>query len=276
MKRKNREKTEDPSDSAAARYRVAAVAYAAEVLQKFGRGTRRLDAEQIAREIKRSPALTHRTLNTLCQRGLMRRIEGDDHTYELGLAWLRLADVRRRQFDIRKLAVPVMRAMRDSVNETVILSIRAGYKRINIDYMESTQAIRRITQPGLEAPLHVGAAGRALMCMFNLEQLDSYCRSADTASHIGGTPLSAATLTKEIEKIRRLGYATAVNEITNDTAAVAAPIMDYTGAVVAALTMSCPRDRFTTALKEACVAEALQGAEELSKLLGYHATSHVK
>ena len=269
MKPKNRGKAEDSSDRPTARYRVATVAYAAQMLQKFGRDTRRLDAEQMAREIELSPALARRTLNTLCQRGLMRRIDGDAHTYELGLAWLRLADVRRRQFDIRQLALPIMRAMRDSVNETVILSIRAGYKRINIDYMESTQAIRRITQPGLEAPLHVGAAGRALMCMFTREQLDSYCRSADTASRIGGAPLSTATLLKAIEGIRHQGYATAVNEITNDTAAVAAPVMDYTGAVVAALTLSCPRDRFTAVLKEACVVQATQGAAELSRLLGY-------
>ena len=48
-------------------------------------------------------------------------IQDDAGHFRLGLAWLRLADVKRRQLDLREVALPVMRRMRDAVNETVSL-----------------------------------------------------------------------------------------------------------------------------------------------------------
>jgi DNA-binding IclR family transcriptional regulator len=152
----------------------------------------------------------------------------------------------------------------------VILSVRVGYKRINIDYMESTKTTRRITQPGLEAPLHVGAAGRVLMCMFSNGQIKDYLQTIKNDSTVSTTP-GFAGLVKEIQRIRQHGYGIALSEMTHETAAAAAPIFDYTGLVVAALTISCPKDRFTADLKEACIVQARQGASELSRILGYQA-----
>lgn len=251
------------------RYRVTAVINAASILQAFSRERHRINADVIAAEINLSPALTRRTLNTLCHWGLMRRVDTEKNTYELGLAWLQLADLRRNQFDIREAALPVMRRMRDAVNETVILSVRVGYKRINIDYMESTKTIRRITQPGLEAPLHVGAAGRALICSFTADQLRDYVSGFASDGPASNLP-QLEPLAKETGKIRQRGYGIAIAEITRETAAVAAPVFDYTGNVVAALTISCPKDRFKADLKDACIEQAVHGARELSKILGHH------
>jgi DNA-binding IclR family transcriptional regulator len=71
--------------------------------------------------------------------------------------------------------------------------------------------------------------------------------------------------------VRRFGHAVAFREITTDTAAVSAPIRDNTGEVVAALTISCPEDRFTRELKQACIKHVTKGARELSQDLGHKA-----
>jgi DNA-binding IclR family transcriptional regulator len=41
------------------------------------------------------------------------------------------------------------------------------------------------------------------------------------------------------------------------------------GETAAALTISCPRERFTPALKGRCVALVIEGAQTLSRTLGY-------
>jgi DNA-binding IclR family transcriptional regulator len=60
--------------------------------------------------------------------------------------------------------------------------------------------------------------------------------------------------------------------MTPDTVAVSAPVRDHTGAVVAALTISAPSDRVTPGLQEACTRAVVDGAHQLSELLGFGAT----
>jgi DNA-binding IclR family transcriptional regulator len=214
-------------------------------------------------------------MHTLQHHGLVRRSERAPEDYELGLAWLRLADVRRRQVDMRHLALPVMRRMRDALNETVILSIRVGSRRVNIDYVESTQTIRRLTQLGFEAPLHIGAAGRALMSGLSPDQLEDYLSSIPLVGFSTNAPVSKSTLAEQLERIRGDGFAASFREITSDTAAVSAPIHDHTGEIVAALTISCPEDRFTPALERACILQVTKGAEEVSRALGFNPATAV-
>src|SRR5665213_3101528 len=75
-------------------------------------------------------------LNTLVAHGMLRR--DDCGIYRLGFAWLRLGALRRNQFDTRTVALPLMRSIREATNETVILSVRVGDHRVQIDSIEST------------------------------------------------------------------------------------------------------------------------------------------
>src|SRR5262249_13627785 len=126
--------------------------------------------------------------------GLIRRAEGG---YELGLAWLHLSEMRKRQFDIREFALPVMRRIRDAIDETVILTVRTGSHRLNIDYVESTQLTRRVVQPGLELALHVGAAGRVLMSGFSKLELEHYIAAIPVASATADKAISLPELWKD-------------------------------------------------------------------------------
>jgi IclR family KDG regulon transcriptional repressor len=245
----------------ASRYNVEAISRAARLLQQFNRHAPTHSVEGLAAETGISPDLVRRSLATLQERDLVR---GADATgrFALGLTWLRYADVRRRQFQLRFIVLPVMRRMRDAVNETVILAIRTAERRVNIEYLESTQTIRRLTQLGFEVPLHVGATGRALLSGLPPEDVKSYLKRAGLRN-----PL-AARITQDVENVRNRGYAIAFREITSDTAAVAAPIKDHAGQVVATLTISCPEERFDKALERRCIECVLAGAVEVSRALG--------
>jgi IclR family KDG regulon transcriptional repressor len=249
------------------RYHVEAVSRAVRLLQEL-RSKRQIPLAQLAQSVGLSDDVAERTLATLQQHGLV-RANSDGASYELGLAWLRLADVRRRQVDIRLVALPVMRRIRDVVDETVILSIRVGNRRVNIDYVESTQAIRRVTQPGFETPLHIGATGRALLSGLTPYDFAAYLRSTRLVVLATKAVIPEAQLTKDVEGVRRLGYAVAFREITSDTAAVSAPVHDHAGVIVAALTISCPEERFTRALRDVCVRQVTAGARDVSQALGY-------
>jgi IclR family transcriptional regulator, KDG regulon repressor len=267
-KKSNRAISKDSGEQPT-RYRVEAITRAVGLLRQFNRTTPRRSIDELSRSLGTSTSLTRRMLHTLEQHRLV-RLADDRERYELGLAWLRLADVRRRQVDMRQLALPVMRRMRDALNETIILAIRVGWRRINIDYVESTQAFRRLTQPGFEAPLHIGSAGRTLMVGLSPDELEKYLESVPLVGFRTNTSVSKAELIKQLGRVRKDGFAVSFREITSDTAAVAAPIRDHAGETVASLTISCPDDRFTPALQRACITEITRGAEEVSRAMGFN------
>jgi DNA-binding IclR family transcriptional regulator len=246
------------------RYAVEAVTRAARVLALFDRARPRQTLAELA-DRSGVPRLTLRgILDTLVAHDLL--LEDGDGFYRLGYAWLRYADVRRNQLDIRGSAVPIMRAIREAVNETVILSLRAGDRRVHLDYVESTQPIRRITQPGHEGPVHVGAAGMVLMSGMSEAELAAYhARNPDVDGPGGGWP----AILEGIAAARRDGYSIVAGKVNVHTAAVAAPVRDYSGAIIATLTISCPTDRFTDDLAARCVPLVRDGAAKLSRALGF-------
>lgn len=258
--------TTTDADLSTQRYRVEAVSRAAHLLMALRSGPS-TSVESLAATAATPTTFTEGALHTLAKHGLVRRTA--DGNWALGLAWLRLADVKRRQLDLREIAAPIMRRMRDDVDETVILAIRRGTRRVNIDYVESTQAIRRITQFGYETALHIGASGRALMSGLTHDELGEYLAGVAIGMGRGAKLFDIQRYHTDVANVRKLGHAIAHGEITRDTASVSSPVFDHTGGVVAALTVSTPADRFNDGLAKACIEAVHSGAAELSRLLGY-------
>ncbi len=262
------------------KYKVEAVARASLLLEALRTQTNPSSTSELARVTGIGRSVTAATLATLEKHGLVRSSvlespEGsepvaDARVYRLGLVWLRLADVKQQQLDIREIAKPVMRKVRDAVNETVSFAIRIGARRVNLDYAEGHHEVRRITQPGYHVPLHVGAAGRILLTSLDDSGIDDYFAAGNAER--SPPRLTKSKLKAEIETVRKQGYAVVSGEITSDTAAVSAPIRNHIGDVVAALTISCPEDRFGPQVQSRFIKHVVAAAEEISTALGYDAS----
>lgn len=252
----------ESEDRNAVRYKGEAVARAARVLALFGPTRRERTLAELAETTGVPKATLRGILDTLVAHGLL-AVDEAAARYRLGYAWLRLGDVRRNQLNIRESALPVMRQIRDVIDETVILSLKVGDRRVHLDYVESTQSIRRITQIGNEGPLHVGAAGSVLLAGLSDAEIDAYMeRAIETAD-------ARDAILGSVAAVKRDGYAVASGTVNTQTAAVAAPVKDHLGETIAALTLSCPRERFSRELERRCIALITDAARRLSRTLGY-------
>jgi DNA-binding IclR family transcriptional regulator len=249
-----------------ARYKVEAVSRAMLVLEALRLGPAESTVDALASRTGISRAATEATLLTLERRGLVQRGSGDPPVFRLGLGWLRLADVKRRQLDIREVALAVMRRMRNAVDETVSLSVRMGSNRVNIEYAESDHEVRRIVQRGFHVALHIGAGGRSLMSGMADEEVEAYLAPV-ALSQIEKSKLIAA-----IQATRRDGHAIVEGDVASDIAAISAPVRNHVGEVVAAVTISLPHERLTASMRARCIKEVMRGAGEISAGMGYVAT----
>ena len=249
-----------------ARYKVEAVSRAVLLLEAFRQGGASLTVDMLSKRTGLAVTAVEALLITLARRGLVQRVSDEPSAYRLGLAWLRLADVKRQQLDIREVALPVLGRMRDMVNETVSLGIRIGTNRVNIEYAESRHEVRRIVQPGFHVALHVGAGGLALMSGMDDAEIDAYL------APISISQIQKSKLVAAIKAARREGHAFVEGEVTSDTAAISAPVRNLAGDVVAALTISMPQSRCTPSMRSRCVKEVVKGAGEISLAMGYDST----
>ncbi len=242
------------------RYKGEAVGRASRVLALFDRSNRGRTLDELAAATGVPKATLLGILNSMTAHDFL-RLEPSSGRYRLGYAWVRLGDVRRNQLNIRENALPVMRQLRDSINETVILSLRVDDMRVHLDYVESMQPIRRITQIGHEGPLHVGAAGLVLLAGMSEDEVRAYLKRTRSKD--------SAAILRAVARIKQEGYAVVSGTVNVQTAAVAAPVRTFAGETVAALTISCPRERFTDRLRRDCMKHVVEAASRLSRMLGH-------
>ncbi|MCX4903401.1 IclR family transcriptional regulator [Streptomyces sp. NBC_00878] len=174
--------------------------------------------------------VAHRLLATLEGRGFVRRGHGG---YELGMVLRRLAaDVEP---ELLQVARPIMEELSQVTGEATVLSVLEGKDLVTAELVPGTRHLVRVTlDPGYRHPLHVGAAGRAI-----LAHLPDRIRRA--AADSSPTP---EALQAQLEEIRRAGYAYSHDELQEGVSGIAVPVFQG-GTVSAGLSLVVPISRDT-------------------------------
>jgi DNA-binding IclR family transcriptional regulator len=217
--------------------------------------------QQLARETGCSKSTVHRLLATLQALGVAEQDSGSK-LYRPGSRLAELAPAGEP--DLRRLALPIMRQLRDETEETVTLHLIEGDSHVVVEQVESEHEIRRINPIGQPVPLLAGATARAILAFLPPE--DAEAALARVAS-----PDEPSPSPDELAGIRRRGFSLSAGERLAGGTAMSAPVFDGSGRLCAALSVSGPRFRFTTARAARCGPLLLAAARRLSMALGFRA-----
>jgi IclR family transcriptional regulator, KDG regulon repressor len=249
-------------------YAIGVLSRAFDILGIFSHSRPSLSLGEVVTAVGLPKTTVFRVLSSLVEHGYC---ECDPQTgkYSLGFELLRLADIRRRQTNVHDVAAPVMRDIRNAVNETVILSVRAGDARVHIDFVEGLHAMRRMADLGVPAPLYAGAASKVLLAGMEDEEIEAYLDRTDLTAFQDSTITDRALLWREVRSIRKRGFAESKGELFAGGGALAAPIKDFSGKTIAVLDILTPEHRYTEEHRERCIAILLEGTQRASEGLGY-------
>jgi DNA-binding IclR family transcriptional regulator len=153
-------------------------------------------------------ATAHRLAVALEAHGLVRRDE--EGRFALGLRLIGLGHAAAEALPGWLVARPALAWLAEQTGESVQLFVRDGDERVCVESLEAPHELRTIVPVGARLPLDRGSGGRAL-----------------TAG--------------------RAGWIASVAERQPGVASVSAPVIDRTGRVVAAVSVSGPIDRLTRA-----------------------------
>jgi len=165
-------------------------------------------------------------------------------------------------------SLDVMRRLRDAVRETVILGVLHGDEVICLEQVLALHPFKFMVDPGLRAPLHNNAPGKALWAFLPEPQRDALLQRVVFTRETPKTITTAAEMARELQRVRAAGYATDCGEAIEGCNCAAAPVFDHRSYPLAALWISGPAHRFTESTLSDAGRLVRQHAAEISRRLG--------
>jgi DNA-binding IclR family transcriptional regulator len=219
------------------------LAHGLEILFLYDTTTPLLSVAEISKKLKYSQSKAYRLVRTLMKYSLLQEDHGTAK-YTLGLNALRLGLLAQQQFNISTIARPFMKELSAITKETVLLTAVNGTKGIVLDRVESEEPIRySLFQPGAIIPLHCGASSKILMAYLPEEEWDRIVKKEGLKRFATNTITDKNKLKAHLREIRRKRYAFSDQEVDKDVRAIAAPILDGKGELVAGLSVAGPAYR---------------------------------
>lgn len=248
-------------------YSASSLERALSILEVFSPSQPSLSLADIVKTTGLNKTTAFRLLTVLGQRGFVMR-DSETGEYAVGFRALALGEACRKQMSLIRSARPLLRSIRDLVNETTFLTIRWGDCRVDLEQAESSHPLRQVMAAGRPKPLYVGASGKALLAGLPQEELEDYLDRVPRTAFSPTTIVDRAALFSAVEQARRQGYAESLSEAGTGVAGVAALVRGNRDMPLAVLVVATPMQRFSPELRERAIAILVEKAAELSARLG--------
>ena len=222
------------------------------LLGSFDESHIRLSLSDISRRSGLPLSTAHRLLGELEQWHAVDR--GADGTYCIGRRLWQLGTLAPVQRELREVALPPMQDLYVATQENITLAVLHGTNALYVERIHGKASVRVESRPGRPLPLHATGVGKVLLAYADRELVE---RCLDQLTAVTGhTIVDRERMQRELASVRRNGYARTVEEMRLGVCAIAVPIADSSGEVVAALglvTRAVRRDlgKFVPALRVA-------------------------
>ncbi len=245
---------------------VRSVDRAAALLLALGDSQGEAGVTELARRLGLHKSTASRLLATLQRRGLVEQ-DGETGKYRLGLVVIRLAERAERTLDLRGIAMPELERLARLTHETTGLGVLDGDLLLTVAQADGPNLIAVADWTGRTTPLHCVASGKVVLTAMAEREILRIVRRG-LASYTDRTIVELEPLLEELARIRRRGYATGLGEFETGLNAVAAPVHDARGAVIAAVNIWGPGFRLTPRRIPELAGQAREAAAAISVRLG--------
>ncbi len=195
-----------------------------------------LGPNELARRTGLNVSTISRILATLAAGGLVDHVTSTGR-YRLGAGVARLASAAA--LDIRSLARPHLEELGKHIGETATLSVPGEHEAFTLDFVQSELTVRSVAVVGRTSVAHATAVGKVFLVH------GGRLPDGPLQAFTDRTIVDRGVLKVEIATVAERGWAQALGEREEDLNAVAAPVMDQAGKLMAILGVQGPAVRFS-------------------------------
>jgi DNA-binding IclR family transcriptional regulator len=247
-------------------YNVRAVERALQILGCFDDEHPERGITDIAQDVNLHKATAHRIVTTLVNYGYLER-SNDKKQYRLGLELANLGFKVIRRMDLRREALPYMKELVLEWDETCDLSIFDQGRVFYIEVLRGNRALTIAAAVGQWLPSHCTASGKLFLAYLQPAELDAFLKQP-LVSYTAKTITSPEALRKQLGEIRAQGYSVDFEELELGVCAVAAPIYNRSGRVIAAIGSPSPMSRMTPERIDQIAESFTEAARAISHRMG--------
>ncbi len=244
------------------RYFSRAIGNALTVLETLRQAGSPLTLSEVTAKTRLPKSSAFRILRTLEVAGYAERGDGDRFRLAEKAAALHRAEASST---IAEAAAMPMRQLAREFRETVSLAVLLNNHIEVAAVVDSPQRVHMGNVVGGIIPPHASSLGKCIAAFQKDEDRERLIRCYGMAKMTDKTISEELDLHRELELVRARGYATDLEESALDGCCLAAPIMSRDARVVAAVSVSMPKARFTH--PDRIVAAVRDAAAEIAKNL---------
>jgi len=251
------------------RYRpVKSLLKALRILDTLGDCPGGLGITDLSRALGAPKSTVHRLIATLEVAGYA-VFDPPTERYILGSRLAKLGEQLNLQSPLLTFGVPTLEDLTKKCREASHLAILEGTEVVYVSREESKEPVRISFGMGHRAPAHCTALGKALLAgLTDAEIRMLYKNQRRLEKLTPQTPTSLERLLTDIAGVRREGIAYDNEEYMVGLRCIAAPIRDYSGRIVAAMSLSMFKYKMTAARKSLFKEQLLRASAGLSGHLG--------
>jgi IclR family acetate operon transcriptional repressor len=244
-----------------------AVQRAIHLLKAFSNLRPELSLSELAEFARLKKTTAFRLLTALEGEGMLLR-DPDTETYRLGPEVLALAGKALRSNDLRSASRPELERLAHETRETVTLEIMVGDQVMILDEVFGGYLIGTAQWIGTRWPVHATSTGKVLLAYLSQELRQRFLKKP-LARLTDKTITDPKILEAELEAARQKGFAVAAEELETGYIAVGAPLRNYDGQVIAAISLGGPTTRVVPERIPEMASLAMESAGRISAWLGY-------
>jgi DNA-binding IclR family transcriptional regulator len=226
-----------------------------------------LTLTELAKSIALPKSTTHRLLSTLVRRGYAAKRE--DGGYQVGLKLIEAVSYYINSLELQTEARQHLARLTVELGLTAHLGVLEGNQVVYIERIDVLSGVKLYSQIGLRMHAYCSSLGKSLLAGLSGEELREVMSRCPFERFTPNTITSLAALREELKKVRARGYAVDNLEYSLNNRCVGAPIYDYRGETVAAISASGPPAILTPERVADVAGEVMSKAKAISRNLGY-------
>ena len=257
------------------RYRIHVIDRAAQILDCFGFDHQELSVSEIGAKARLHRSTAHRILMALEYNDLIQQ-NAENGKYRLGIKLFRLGHQAVSHLNLREICRPFLTRIMDETKETVHLAVLDEDQVLYLDKVEGPHALRMPSRVGRHIPTYCTSLGKAMLSCLDDHEVKNIFRDRILRPYTANTVKTLDRLLTDLRVIRRRGYSVDNEEIEIGLRCVGAPIRDYTGAMVGAISTAAPSARLSAHKIPGVGKFVMAVAAEISEQLGYEKPTKAK
>jgi IclR family KDG regulon transcriptional repressor len=234
------------------------------ILELLDQSPEGLQLRHVAEKTGINKSTAHRFLSHLETEGyLFREAPG---TYMIGPKLARLGKGGSQHSRLCSVCRPSLEALWKATGETINMGVLDGIDVLYLDVLETTHTFRLVSQVGMRRPFHCTSMGKVMLAhMEDGEKKENLLASIKFTPMTPRTITSLAAFKKELNQIRKQGFALDDGEVVSGVHCFGAPIMGADGEVVGAISISCPVVRLNPDLVPLFTNQLTKCARQISR-----------